>query len=224
MAVEDSWPPYADKQGNGISKQRILAALSGSGISVSFVVVPYARALKMAETGKVDGCFNVTRQHDTEVKYRFGQQPLLQAQASHFYPEHSSVKYRNIADIPNGTRIGLILGYEYGEEYEAHRHRFKEIRVSEQSQIVKLLQKHRIDLAIMFDEVAKFTLHSMSLPPNAISKGAINHISDIYVAFNKDAPSLDKVIEALDEGLRRLNQVKPPIATPLESDVNKNNS
>lgn len=205
LAVENSWPPYADKQGNGISKQRIVAALSSSEYQVEFVPVPYARALRMMLAGSVDGCFNVTRQADTEANYRFGNQPLLQAQASHFYPADNTYVYASVEQIPDNIRIGLIIGYEYGETYEKHRHRFVEVRVSEQRQIIQLLQQKRIDMAIMFDEVANYALKEMKLAADAVKKGEINHVSDVYVAFNKENPELADFIKALDSGLLELN-------------------
>ena len=47
LAVEDSWPPYSDENGNGISKNIVQKALDNAGYSVEFITVPYARALLM---------------------------------------------------------------------------------------------------------------------------------------------------------------------------------
>ena len=204
LAAEDSWPPYADINGNGISKTLIRTALQGSRFDVEFVTVPYARALEMTEHGQVVGCFNVTRQRDTQQRFLFGEQVLLVARASYFYPNNSSKDYASPADIPNNTSVALIIGYEYGEEYEKHRHRFNEHRVSKQSQIIALLQNQRVDMAIMFDEVAKYTLTTMNLTEDVIDKGELNHRSDIYVAFSRQHPLSVKLVKALDMGLQKL--------------------
>ena len=104
-------------------------------------------------------------------------------------------------DIPLGTSIALILDYEYGEVYESSRSRFDEVRVSSQKQIIKLLQLERVDMAIMFDDVAAHYLSELKLNKNDIRQGNINHTSDIYVAFNK-REELNDVILLLDEGLQ----------------------
>ncbi|MGL5358725.1 MAG: amino acid ABC transporter substrate-binding protein, partial [Shewanella sp.] len=84
LAAEDSWPPFANHLGQGISHRLIKAAFRQSNIEVSSLVVPYARALMMAEKGRVDGVFNVTREASTEGRFVFGRIPLFKATAS-FY-------------------------------------------------------------------------------------------------------------------------------------------
>lgn len=206
LAVEDSWPPYAKKDGTGISRTIIEQALAPSGIKLEFFVVPYARALKLTADGVVDGAFNVTRQPSTTNTFVFGQEPLLQAAASYFYPPTEKFDYISPKDIPNGTAIALIIGYEYGDEYEAHRHRFDEVRVSSQKQIIRLLIERKVDMAIMFDDVADYTLGEMRLDAYKIRKGRQNHVSNIYVAFSKKRPDIDKKIALLDRALKAYRQ------------------
>lgn len=205
LAVENSWPPYADKSGNGISKEIVQKAYNAVGINVNFVVVPYARALKMAEHGIVDGAFNVTKQESTIAKFNFHNTPLLKATASFYYPKNSTLDFLDIQDVPPHTSIALIIDYEYGEQYEALKHKYNEVRVSTQHQIIELLKTGRIDMAIMFDEVAKFTLAELDLPMNTVRKGHINHVSDIYVAFTQKRDVSEK-ISLLDTGLQKTSQ------------------
>lgn len=203
LAVENSWPPYADKHGNGISKKIIIEAFKAVNMEVEFIVVPYARALKMAELGKVHGAFNVSKQKDTMQRFNFGEEALLQAPAYFYFPNNSPLNFSSINQAPDGLTIGLIIGYEYGNNFEKNRSRFTEVRVSDQKQIISLLIKKRIDVAIMFDQVANEKLTEMSLPQSAIIKGHLNHISDIYIAFSKKRKTAP-IIKKLDEGLRKI--------------------
>ena len=84
-----------------------------------FVTVPYARALKMAENGQVDGAYNVTRQKNTLAMFVFGNEPLFQARASFYYPKDSRFDYESVDKLPNGMNIALITGYEYGDKFES---------------------------------------------------------------------------------------------------------
>ncbi|WP_286233030.1 substrate-binding periplasmic protein [Thalassotalea sediminis] len=206
FAAEDSWPPYSGRNGQGISQRLIESALADSQFSVEFISVPYARALMMTEKGLVNACFNVTRQKDTEQRFAFGEQALLVAKASYYYPVNKVKPYKSIEQLNDNTAIGLIIGYEYGDDYERNRHRFKEFRVSTQQQLIGMLINERIEVAIMFDEVATYTLAEMSLPQSAIVKGALNHQSDIYVAFSRKNADTPALIQALDRGLVRLNK------------------
>ena len=160
----------------------------------------------MAENGQVDGAFNVTLQKNTLQRFVFGSEPLFQAKASFYYPKDSTFNYASVDKFPGGISIALITGYEYGDSYEAHRKRFSEVRVASQRQIINMLRKNKVHMAIMFDDVATYTLAAMKLPQDAIRKGELNHISDIYVAFSPKTANLEAKIALLDEGLRQLKQ------------------
>ena len=69
-----------------------------------------------------------------------------------------------------------------------------------------MLIAKRIDAAIMFDRVATYTLMEMKLDDRVISKGATNHVSDIYVAFSKQNPQSARLAADLDKGIRALKQ------------------
>ncbi|WP_159820979.1 substrate-binding periplasmic protein [Colwellia sp. 20A7] len=203
LAAENSWPPYSDEYGNGLSKNIIKAAYNAVNVNVEFISVPYARALKMTEQGQVDGAFNVTKQKSTFEIFNFGHVPILQATASFYYHNESPLNFTSVNEIPKGTSIGVIIGYEYGDNYEIYKSRFEEVRVASQSQLIGMLRNKRIDMAIMFDEVAKCKLKEMGLQLNDIKKGAINHKSNIYVAFSK-LKNTNKAMILLDEGLIKL--------------------
>ena len=72
-----------------------------------------------------------------------------------------------------------------------------------QEQIIKLIRKKRVDMAIMFDEVAKDTMTNMRLKHSSIKQGQINHQSDIYVAFSKKRDTKE-MMRLLDEGLKQV--------------------
>lgn len=203
LAVENSWPPYADSTGQGISTNILEQAFASVGITLVVKVSPYARVLDEVQKGILVGGYNVTRQASTEQKFLFGTQALLKAPASFYFPaEHLQAQaYKSIADIPDDSTIGLIIDYEYGNTFEEHQHRFKKVRVSTQEQIINMLRVGRLDGAILFDAVASYTLKSMQLEPSSILKGPTNHTSDIYVAFSHIHKDAHFFADKLDKGL-----------------------
>ena len=204
LGAEDSWQPYSDKQGLGISTNVITAALAKKGVKTEIHVRPYARVLQEIKSGTLDGGYNVTRQENTEKDFIFGQEPILQAKAYWYVPANSTLNFHSIRQVPNLLKVGGIIDYEYGDVYEKQRNRFKEVRVPRQSQLIKMLKAGRIDAAIMFEEEANQALRELDLPADTVRKIMFNHTSDIYVAFSRKKNTSRKNAEILDDGIRLL--------------------
>lgn len=205
IAAEDNWPPFSDEKGKGLSSQLVSAAFARSGYKIETVVVPYARALHYTAKGNTEACWNVTRQANTERDYLLHQQPLFQA-ASSFYFHRLAKNYRSVAEIPDGTAVGVILGYEYGDLFEQHKKRFQLVEVSTHPQLISLLQHDKVELAIFFDDVLTFYLAQPALRQVRLQKGQLNHLSDIYVAFSRMSPRSQQLADALDSGLTELHR------------------
>ncbi len=153
------------------------------GGGVELRVLPYARVLREVESGALQGGFNVTRQASTERRFLFGESPILIVHGSFFFAAANDAEVLVHENILDDSRVGLIIGYEYGDQVEVHSNRIKEYRLSSQRQIVKMLLAQRLDMAIMFDEVAGYTLHDMGLAGDAIRKGERNHTSEIFCSL-----------------------------------------
>lgn len=206
LGAENSWPPYSDADGQGISTRIIKSAYAKAGLMPSFRVLPYARVLHDLTSGKIDGGYNVTLQASTKDQYIFGNVPLLSVEAYWFFLPGTHTHIKSIDGIPNNFRVGVIRDYEYGDIYENHRHRFNEIKVSQQSQIIRMLKQGRIDAAVMFDREAEFALKNMQLDISIFDKRFLNHRGDVYVAFSHKSPRARWLAEQLDKGLTELKQ------------------
>ncbi|WP_439133435.1 substrate-binding periplasmic protein [Pseudomaricurvus sp.] len=206
LGVEDGWPPYADQYGLGLSTEIVKAAFEAVGQKVKISVKPYARVLSDVEAGHLDGGYNVTRQASTEKRFIFGQSPILTASASFYYEAGSSQDYQTARDIPDDASVASIIDYEYGDIYQSQRQRFNEVSVARQHQIIRMLLAQRVDVGVMFDRVVDYTLSDMNLPANVLSRGAVNHTSDIYVAFSRKNPDSEKYAASLDKGLLKIRK------------------
>jgi polar amino acid transport system substrate-binding protein len=206
LGAEDSWPPYSNAQGQGISTRLIKAAFAKTGLTPTFQVLPYARVLHDLQSGKIDGGYNVTLQLTTKDKYIFGQVPLIAVESYWFFVPGTHPKINSIKDIPDNFRVGVIRDYEYGDIYENHRHRFTEVQVSQQSQIIRMLKQGRIDAAVMFDREAEFALKEMKLDAAIFDKRFLNHHGDVYVAFSHKSPRARWLAEQLDKGLLMIKE------------------
>lgn len=201
LGAENSWPPYSDENGQGIATKLTKAAFAKTGLTPSLRVLPYARVLHDLQSGKIDGGYNVTLQTSTKDKYIFGKVPLLAVESYWFFLPGMNEQIKSIEDIPDNFRVGIIRDYEYGDIYEHHRHRFNEIKVSQQSQIIRMLKQGRIDAAVMFDREAEFALKKMKLDTDTFDKRFLNHSGDVYVAFSHKSARAHWLAEQLDKGL-----------------------
>lgn len=205
IAAEDNWPPFSDEAGLGLSQQLVQAALAASGYRLDIVPMPYARALRETAQGDVDACWNVTRQQSTLDSYVLHQTPLFKAQASYYFRD--TVKpYKSVADFPDNTLVGVIIGYEYGDLYEQHKQRFKLVEVSTHAQLIQLLVAGKIEVAIFFDDVLAYYLRQPQFQALNLLRGQPNHVSEIFVAFSKKQPRSVELAAALDRGLRILKK------------------
>ncbi len=205
LAAEDSWPPFANQFGQGISHRLIAAAFKQSQVEVNSLVVPYSRALMMAEKGAVDGVFNVTREASTEQRFVFGNTPLFVAKASFYQRKQRPLIAANKWELPKGTVIGVIKSYEYGDEFPelVKKRQLNVVTVANQQQLINLLMIGRIDAAVMFDLVAQENLQKMGVSDDVIS-AFNNHSSEIYLAFSKENPKAAQLAKELDQGLTQL--------------------
>lgn len=206
LGAEDSWPPYSDKLGQGISTNIVKAAFAKVGLDVHVVVRPYARVLQDVKAGAIDGGYNVTRQQNTELEFVFGKEPILQASAYWYFRPNAALPINTPKKLPDGFRVGAIIDYEYGDIYEIERRRFKEVRVPRQVQLIKMLQQGRIDAALMFEEEANQTLKEMGLSNTAVQKGMFNHTSDIYLAFSRKKTHSQELAQKFDQGIKKLKE------------------
>jgi polar amino acid transport system substrate-binding protein len=206
LGAEDSWPPYSDAQGQGISTQLIIAAFAKSGLTPSFTVLPYARVLHDLASGKIDGGYNVTLQSTTREKFIFGEVPLVTVEAYWFFLPDKHPNIQSIDAIPAKFRVGVIRDYEYGDAYENHRLRFTEVKVTQQSQLLRMLKQGRIDAAVMFDREAEFALKQMKWKSTIFDKRFLNHRGDVYLAFSPLSPNAKWLAKQLDLGLTELKK------------------
>ena len=205
IAAEDNWPPFSDERARGLSKAIVSAAYKLTGYQINTISVPYARALRYTQMGKVHACWNVTRQQSTLEKFLFHQTPLFKASSSFYYFQQKK-PFQSISDIPDRAVVGVILGYEYGDAFEEHKHRFQLVEVSTHQQLLALLTDQKLDVAIFFDTVLANYLPLRQQQEANIIRGETQYVSEIFVAFHRDDAQNLARARALDEGLRLLKK------------------
>jgi polar amino acid transport system substrate-binding protein len=137
---------------------------------------------------------------------------LFQADAHYYRHADRPLAAKSAAGLQNGERIGVIRGYEYGEQFFRNDAINKEW-VSRHAQNISKLLAGRLDAIIMFDKTANLLLARNGLEKR-ISPAFPCESSMIYVAFSLRHPRAAYFAGKLDEGLRiiKANGVHATIA------------
>lgn len=200
LGVEDAWPPYSNPDGTGISNAIVKAAYQSVGIDVTLIVRPYKRLVIEAKEGQYIGIFNVARDSTTEQEFLWGQETLLITKTYYYHHVERPLKAQTADELQHGERIGVILGYEYGEKFAKNDQIVKEW-VKEYQQNVQKLLANRLDALIMSERGGQKLLSDMHLT-DIIVPAFPAEASYIYVAFSKTDSTATYYAEKLDEGLR----------------------
>ena len=204
LAAEDNWAPFADPYGKGLSHRLVKQAFARSNVDVDSLVVSYARGVVMTKQGIVDGVFNLHKERKTQEAFVFGKEPLFTTSASFYQNNAHPLQAEDKWHLPQGLLVGIIKGYEYGDELSQLK-QLRLVEVDNHNQLINLLLLNRIDAAIMYDEVANQYLGQMGVA-KVISRSVHNHTGDLYVAFSKQRPNAQLFADKLDQGLKALKQ------------------
>lgn len=202
LAVEDAWEPYANPDGTGMSTDIVRAAFRSVGIEATFEVIPYARLLQEVQAGKYVGGFNVAREPSREDAFLWGKEMLFLARAHYYHYRARLLKASSATELQSGEKVGVILGYEYGELFHENNRIFK-VWGKRHDQILRMLQAGRVDTVILFEKTANLFLDEMKLQEEVFAAFP-SEPSRIYVAFSRQHPEAGHYLEKLDQGLARI--------------------
>lgn len=113
VAVEDAAGPWSLLDGSGYANDVVRAAFNASGVATALDVVPYARCKEMVVSGEIAACFSMSRSPELDVTVVFADQPLFTCETAFVQNTAKRIGARTTAEIPHGTVIGTVLGYEY---------------------------------------------------------------------------------------------------------------
>ena len=113
--AEDGAGPWGQANGTGAGNDLVLAAYKAANTDVQLRVVPYTRCKMEVFKGKVDGCFGMGVDSETKTNTILAEKPLY-TPANTFIMAKGTSFGKTIKDIPPGTTVGIVNGYEYHDE------------------------------------------------------------------------------------------------------------
>lgn len=204
IGAEDDWIPYSRSDGTGMSNDIVRAAYEEVGIKISFKIRPFKRLLSEVEAGNLLAGFNVGDNSRDRKLYLFGKKKLFSTGSYYYQNSSNPLKVSSSGELKNREKIGVVIGYTYGEEFLQNK-KIEKIPVKSETQNLKKLSLNRIDGTIIYEKAANIHLKKLGLI-GKVEKAFPNEKVDIYVVFSRKIPESQYYADKLDEGLEILEQ------------------
>ncbi len=122
-----SFPPYEDSvdgQPAGILVQIVELAFKRADIEYNLTFLPFKRGYDLVKEGRFDGIFNFYK-IDKRLPYFDYSIPIIKNPLVFFVRRDAAMPYESIDDLA-GKKIGVMIGYTYGKEFDEADHFIKD--------------------------------------------------------------------------------------------------
>lgn len=119
VAVEDDAAPWSNADGSGFANDLVRAVFAEAQLPVRLTVAPYARCKQLALDGETAACFSMSPAPELEGRIALADKPLFTCNADFFQATERALKATKPGDLPRGTRLGVVIGYEYPAELKS---------------------------------------------------------------------------------------------------------
>ncbi len=205
--VFDAYPPYEYKDDNGTMKGLdidILKAIAkNENVSFEYILVPWARALSMAEMGDCDAIISLFKNPEREKFLLFPSEGLGYETNVIFANDSFKGDIKTIGDL-KGKTIGIVTEYFYGKEFDEYNGYTKE-ESKDQETLFKKLANNRVSLVITNELVGYYMLKSMNV--NNVRK--LSYIADnqaLNIGVSKKSVNSVELLKLLNKGLNDLKK------------------
>ena len=178
-------------------------AFKRSGYNLKIAYYPWARVVKMAKDGAVDGYF--PEYYSDELKEDFFvSSPIPGGPLGFFKKKGKSISYSTLNDL-RPYSIGVVRGYINTAEFDAADY-LKKDEANDDLQNFKKLLAGRVDLIVADKYVGLYTMATY-LPDKA---GEVEFISppleakDLYLCISKKSNQASALIQAFEAGYQSM--------------------
>jgi len=210
------WEPYIgpNMDNNGYVHEIVVEAYKRSGIKVDIRFLPWARAVKTAETGKRDGLFPEYYDESRLENFVFsdsfpgGPVGLYKRKDNKIsFAVDPQKKQTEALKALKQYRFGVVRGYVNTKEFDNADFLTKDIANSDETNLKKLF-KGRIDFIFIDKYVAKHII--VRKYPHFLSELDFMEppleIKPLYIAFSKKAKNYQQKLNAFNMGLKILRE------------------
>lgn len=150
IMAEDAASPWSNPDGSGLANAVVKAAFAAVHVDIKLTIVPYARCKAFVMSGHVPACLSMSWEPQFKGHIAFPNKPIFTARAELYVNEQRPLAARSIKEIPPGTVVGIVNGYEYPQSVQAMQQAGVVFDYSPSETVsLKKLEAGRIQLAIL---------------------------------------------------------------------------
>lgn len=188
IAVDGYNPPFmsgTDSVAHGLYPALLTAAFDAMHKPVAITPMPWPRVVVALDEQR-SGAAGIYKTAERTKNYDFSA-PLFVERIGVYYQAVRPVRFRTVADLA-GLRVGAIIGWSYGDEFDRARKAgsFTVETVQSDLQNLRKLELGRIDVALIVVDSASALFEDGRFPSVARSEQLLAE-SPTYLAFHKDA-------------------------------------
>lgn len=197
------FPPYEFQnsgQPDGILVDIVSTIFQRSNIKLQLKFMPFKKAFVMAQKGKIDGLFNLYKTEERLNLFDYSES-IIQNNLVFFVKKESSLDFQSLESL-KGLKIGVILGYTYGDKFDKSLLHKKEDAYNHDENFIRLM-KDRID-AYPVDKLVgihiakqKNIMPELKILPQPLKK------MDGYIGFTKG-----RQLDVIKEINKIINEMK----------------
>ncbi len=202
-----NWEPYVGKdlKDGGFVMDITRQAFKRVGYNIKVFWLPWARALKMSESGWYDVLANCYITKEREKSFEFSD-PITTSQVAFLELTGRNIKFEKLTDLVE-YNIGVVRGYAYTTKFDTASFLQKDLTRNSRLNIGKLLLG-RVDLIIDGVKLVKY-LTKKYYPGEVANIHMIKPVlktRKIYNAISKKSPNYKQITKDFDRGLKELKE------------------
>ncbi len=153
MIALAEWPPYimgGKDQPSGIDVDIAREMCRRLGIEPEFHMLPWKRALKYMEKGKMEAILTPRRTPEREKFMYYPSEPIHIEKTVLIIPKGSGIKIGRLDDL-KGKDVGIVRGYAYDPEFDKYPDIKKSV-CDDDEELVKIFALKRVSVIAGADE------------------------------------------------------------------------
>ena len=197
------YAPYVSETlaGNGWAWEIIEAAFEGSAFATQLRILPWSRALRLAEEGAVDALYIANKTPERE-RWALFSDPVgdevsvfwIQRDSQLDYDSLEQIRTLNIGTLRNSSQMDML-----------QRQGLKVVPLNDFSQGIGMLSKHRLDLMLADRDVVLNLMHANPSLANRIKTiGLPVSVKSFHLAVSRLNPQHQRIVDNFNQGLARI--------------------
>lgn len=186
-AAYTSWEPYTytvESKPMGFELEIFQSVMDRMGYSVEFVEMPWKRCLNKLQSGDVDVVISMLINEEREEYTIFPEEHISTTDFMFISLKESDITYQSPLINLKEYKIGSILGFHYGDEFDNANYLDK-VEVGNSDLLLELLLKKRLDLAVGNKTVIMNSFHKSKQSKVLVFHEPPIKSDKLYVGFSK---------------------------------------